>query len=173
MTFILAPNSLLSMAGMVSILRAHARAADGEFPLERILPGPDPRGMPGDANRRIGIETADPVDAQRIEFRPLDSEKRDEWHARMHQSEHGAVFGCHRVEIVHGANAAGPRHVLDDDAGIAWNVLAEERRERAGVAGVTTAGISAEDPRDLAAFVEVVAGAGRGWRENRKRHGTQ
>src|SRR5262249_60870886 len=105
--------------------------------------------------------------------RSLVCEKRREWHARMHQSERCAVCGCHRVEIVNGANAAGPRYVLDDDAGIAWNVLAEDRRERGGVAGVTTAGISAEDPRDLAAFVEVVAGAGRGWRENRKRHRTQ
>src|SRR5215472_11984094 len=52
-------------------------------------------------------------------------------------------------------------------------VLAEKRRERARVAGVTAARIGAEDPRDLAALVEVVAGAGRGRRESRERHHTQ
>src|SRR5262249_41305522 len=38
---------------------------------------------------------------------------------------------------------------------------------------VTAARIGAEDPRDLAALVEVVAGAGRGRRESRERHHTQ
>ena len=49
--------------------------------------------------------------------------------------------------------------MLDDDVGVARNMLAEERRECARVAGVTAADIGAEDPRDLAAVVEIVVGA--------------
>src|SRR5262249_15360402 len=173
MTFILAPNSVLSMAGMVSICE----------------PTPEPPTVNSCSSASCQVLMRDVCQAMQIavlasrlpiqlmrsgsNFRSLDSVKRGERHARMHQSQHGAVLGRDRVEIVHGANAAGAGHVLDDDAGIARDVLAQERRKRARVAGVTTARIGAEDPRDLAALVEVVAGAGRGWRENRKRHGAQ
>jgi len=46
------PNSLLSMAGMVSICEAGAGAADDELLVEQVLPGGDARCGPRHADGR-------------------------------------------------------------------------------------------------------------------------
>jgi hypothetical protein len=89
----------------------------------------------------------------------------------MHQTENGAILGRDLIQIVHGANAAGAGHVLDDDVGLAGNVACKERREGARVAGIAATGVRAQDPRDLPALVEIVSRARRGREENRERHG--
>src|SRR6516165_9588954 len=64
------------------------------------------------------------------------------------QTDCGAVLGRDRVEVVGGAQAAGARHVLHHDIGIA--------RQQARDDVVTTARPVAHDQIDLLALIEIV-----------------
>jgi len=55
----------------------------------------------------------------RVEVRALDAVERRERHARMHEPDRGAVLGRDVLQIDHGADAAGARHVLHHDVGLA------------------------------------------------------
>src|SRR6516165_163652 len=71
------------------------------------------------------------------------------------QTDCGAVLGRDRVEVVGGAQAAGARHVLHHDIGIARNVAAQMTRQQARDDVVTAARPVADDHIDLLALVEI------------------
>src|SRR5262249_31486770 len=68
----------------------------------------------------------------------------------------GAVLGRDIAEIDHGADAAGTRHVLHHDIGLARNVGGEIGREHMRVARIAAAGAGRKDPVDGFALVEVL-----------------
>src|SRR5215469_12443032 len=73
----------------------------------------------------------------------------------MYEPDRGAVLGGDALQIEHGPNTAGARHVLHHDVRIAGNVRGEIRREGERVGGVAAARPGAEDPVDLLALVEI------------------
>ena len=60
------------------------------------------------------------------------------------------------AQVVRHADAAGARHVLHDDVGIAGDVPLQVRRQRAGVEVVAAADIGRDDQRDVVALVELL-----------------
>ena len=83
------------------------------------------------------------------------AEQRIEIGAAREAAEGGAVLGRHRVEEVRGFQAAGARHVLHDDIGLAGNVASDVARERAGVEVIAAARRIAEYEVDVPAGVEL------------------
>ena len=71
--------------------------------------------------------------------------------------DRGAVLGRDALHVPHQPPAAGARHVLHDDIGIAWNVAAPVPRQHAGIGVVGTAGGRADKDRDVLAL-EIVVG---------------
>jgi len=95
------------------------------------------------------------------------------------QTDRGAVLGRDRVEVVGGAQAAGARHVLHHDIGIARDVAAEMARQQARDDVVTAARPVADDQIDLLALVEILhrrlgpRGGGKADRHEQQRNDTQ
>ena len=83
------------------------------------------------------------------------AEQRIEIGAAREAAEGGAVLGRDGVEEVGGLQAAGARHVLHDNIGIAGNVASDVARERAGVEVIAAARRIAEDEVDVPAGVEL------------------
>ena len=77
-------------------------------------------------------------------------------HAGIEGGDDGAVLVGRAIEVAHGREAAGARHVLHDDVRLAGDVVADVAAERAGVEVVAAARREADDNRDRLAGVEGV-----------------
>ena len=108
-------------------------------------------GVAGEARRR-----AEPGELARVELDAgIVGDQSDQCNVAAEQREGGAVLRRQRVEVVGRAQAAGARHVLHHDAGIAGNVAADMAREQTREAVIAAAGAVADDQVDLPAAVEI------------------
>jgi len=132
--------------------RARARSCLGDRLHRRVGAHHQDVGVAGEARRR-----AEPDELARIELDVgIVRDQSDQRHIAAEQTDCGAVLGRDRVEVVGGAQAAGARHVLHHDIGIARNVAAEIARQQARDDVVTAARPVADDQIDLLALVEIV-----------------
>ena len=139
----------------------HARRADQHFALLGIVDGLDIAGVPGEAQRGVAAHAADPAVFPRLELGVLIAEQGlDEKPARR-QADRGAVARGHVVEVIGHRQAGGARHVLNDHAGLAGEVLGKMPRQQARIHVVAGAGpIADQDAQRLAAVEVRNVGAG-------------
>jgi hypothetical protein len=103
----------------------------------------------------IGRRRAEPGKFRRIELRLPVGVERLECNGILQQTDDGAVPRRNVVHVICGRDAAGGRHVLRDNGGIAGNVLAEMLGESARVDIVAATHRCADDQLDIFALVEI------------------
>ena len=81
--------------------------------------------------------------------------------------DHRPVLGSHFVEPVRRSAAAGARHILRNNGGLAGDMVGDEAGEQAGIQVIATTRAVADDEADLFAAVKIGYGIGGG----RQRHG--
>ena len=69
--------------------------------------------------------------------------------------ERGAILGRHLVDVVGGLEAAGARHVLRDELGIARNVATHMARQRARIDVIAAAGTKTDQQLDGFAGIKI------------------
>ena len=103
--------------------------------------------------------TADPVELRGLEVRLRQLEQRRQHEAAGDEAPGGAVLRADALDVGRGLDAAGARHVRDDDIGIAGNVFADHLRQRHRIAAHRAAARTGADiHRDGLAAVEVLDG---------------
>jgi hypothetical protein len=129
--------------------------------------------VPSRAQAVVVGNVADPCELAAVELGVA-----EQWldrHAARDGAEHAAVLGRHRIKILRRALAAGARHVLRNDGGIARDMLAHEARKQTRIDVVTAAGAEADRHLDAAAFVEFLDAlcTGRNGRCDHRQRGDQ
>src|SRR5439155_26313115 len=69
-------------------------------------------------------------------------------------ADNGAILGRDVVHVISSQDTSGARHVLDDDGGIAGDVLADVASDVARIGIISAAGRGADDDADRLATVE-------------------
>ena len=99
---------------------------------------------------------AEPDEFARVEADPgRVAENGEQRHVAGDRADGGAVVRGDRIEMVRGAQAAGPRHVLHHDRGVAGNVAAEISRDQPRAEIVAAAGTIADDHIDGPAAIKI------------------
>src|SRR5262249_10236448 len=125
-------------------------------------------GLDEGADTHLLRDAAEPGESRRRELRPLAAaEQRLEHHARRESGDRRAVLGGDVVEVVDRLEAAGARHVLRDELGVAGDMAAHMARERARIEVVAAAGAEADEERNRLAGIEVGFGRRRRYRQSK------
>ena len=105
--------------------------------------------------RHLAVDAAEEVELAEIEPDRRRIPVLDQQHAALDERDGGAVLGRDVEHVVGGGEAAGRRHVLHDDGGIAGDVPADMARHQPRLGVVAAARRRADDQRDLLAGVEL------------------
>ena len=159
---------IVQIAVVAGRAAGRGRAQDGLLPAG-VIEGLDLGGLVGAADARAGIGGADIDHLGGIELRVrLVVEQRPDDGARHQRSERRAVLGRHIADEDRRAAAAGARHVLDHDGGIARNMPAQIAGDRAGIDVIAAAHVRPDLEIDGLAGIEI--GCRGRWHECQTKH---
>ena len=129
-----------------------------------------PLGAEAVADPEVGRDDADPAVFAEIELHLVGLHDGLGDQAGIEDGHGGAVLGRRHVEIAHRGQAAGARHVLDDDVGIAGDVADEMARQRSGIDVIAAARREADHDGEGLALVEIIGAPMRRQRQRSDQH---
>ena len=136
-------------------LRPPARTGDGDLGLLQGLDAPRLRLPAHDDDRIDRHDGADIGHLGDIVLHLLGTQELGDRRGVGQEGQHRAVLRRDVVEIVRRLGAAAARHVLDDDVGLAGDVLSHVLGHQPGVEAVRPAGAIADEEGQVLALVEI------------------
>src|SRR5262249_12586595 len=136
--------------------RRGAWGRDDELMGEGVIDRLYLRQVPSIEHRAVAENPSDPVEARRIGNEPGRAEDLVEVGRLVEHADGGAVLRRAGIEVVGGADAGRPRHVLRDDRGLTGEMPAEITSNQPAVGVVTAAARRRDDEIDALALVEII-----------------
>src|SRR5262249_14078592 len=148
-------NGNIENLGKLIGVRGWARSADRQLVLHDLLERGDAGRMPGDAHADFVVHAADPIELGRVELGLRRAKQRIESSTAPDRTECRAIPGRDVIEPVGEDEAAGARHILRHDGGIARDEARHMAGQRASVDVISATGAVADVKIDRLALVKV------------------